>query len=230
MSTSMESLKPTWMETSWKFLGAPTPSSAKSLKPTSIETSWKLLEGMDSIEVILGKPNPHQQFTDQDNLVPHPLRLPTDECVEILNDAKVEFDVQGAAAVFSTWRVEEEDPLDISNNEIADGICMPEPALNAHIQMRGWLGCLLASQRAISFWNSNSCRSMLKAIGCSKISSTLSVLRERKDRPWLRSFGRRGWDYWQNSIKSTIRMPIPSPQSPWASTPSEIWTPPTSLH
>ncbi|MEW8687545.1 MAG: hypothetical protein AB2556_17155, partial [Candidatus Thiodiazotropha sp.] len=43
---------------------------------------------------------------------PHPVRLPADQWVEILNDAKEEFEVDGAAVV-SSWRVEEEDPLDI---------------------------------------------------------------------------------------------------------------------
>ena len=39
-----------------------------------------------------------------------------------LNDAKDEFEVDGAAAVFSTWRVEREDPLDIGDVEITEGI------------------------------------------------------------------------------------------------------------
>ena len=42
--------------------------------------------------------------------------------VEILDDAKDEFEVDGAAAVFSTWRVEGEDPLDIGDVEIAVGM------------------------------------------------------------------------------------------------------------
>ena len=42
--------------------------------------------------------------------------------VEILNDAKDEFEVDGAAAVFPTWRVEGEDLLDIGDVEIADGM------------------------------------------------------------------------------------------------------------
>ncbi len=51
------------------------------------------------------------------------MRLPADEpCVEMLNDAKDEFEVDGATAVFSTWRVEAEDPLDVSDVEIADGM------------------------------------------------------------------------------------------------------------
>ncbi|MEW8688906.1 MAG: hypothetical protein AB2556_24065, partial [Candidatus Thiodiazotropha sp.] len=64
-----------------------------------------------------------QQFTDLDDQVPPPVRLPADESwVEILNDAKDEFEVYGAAAVFSTWRVEDEDPIDIGDIEIADAI------------------------------------------------------------------------------------------------------------
>ena len=55
--------------------------------------------------------------------VPHPVRLPAYEpWIEILNDTKDEFEVDGAAAVFSTWRVEGEDPLDIGDVEIADGM------------------------------------------------------------------------------------------------------------
>ncbi|KAK3748958.1 hypothetical protein QZH41_006844 [Actinostola sp. cb2023] len=50
-------------------------------------------------------------------------RLPIDEpWVEILNDAKDEFEVDGAIAVFSTWGVEAEDPFDIGDIEIVDGI------------------------------------------------------------------------------------------------------------
>ncbi|MEW8689008.1 MAG: hypothetical protein AB2556_24580 [Candidatus Thiodiazotropha sp.] len=62
------------------------------------------------------------QFTDLDGQVPHPVRLPADQWVEIHNDAKDEFEVDGAAAVFSSWRVEEEDPLDLGDIEVADGI------------------------------------------------------------------------------------------------------------
>ena len=62
-----------------------------------------------------------QQFTDLDDQVPHSVRLPADQWVEIL-DAKDEFEVDGASAVFSTWRVEEGDPLDIDDIEIADGM------------------------------------------------------------------------------------------------------------
>ncbi|MEW8615619.1 MAG: hypothetical protein AB2610_20880 [Candidatus Thiodiazotropha sp.] len=64
----------------------------------------------DLIEEILAElPDPvpeGQQFTDLDDQVPPPVRLPADQWVEILNDAKDEFEVDGASAVFSTWRVE----------------------------------------------------------------------------------------------------------------------------
>ena len=66
---------------------------------------------------------PARPFTDLDDRVLHPVRLPAYEpWVEILNDAKDEFEVDGAAAVFSTWRIEGEDPLDIGDVEIADGM------------------------------------------------------------------------------------------------------------
>ena len=47
-----------------------------------------------------------QQFIDLDDQVSPPVRLPaaeTAEWVDILNDAKEEFEVDGATAVFSTW-------------------------------------------------------------------------------------------------------------------------------
>ncbi|MEW8689139.1 MAG: hypothetical protein AB2556_25235 [Candidatus Thiodiazotropha sp.] len=74
-------------------------------------------------EILAEMPDPAPgQFTDLDDQVPHPVRLPAYQWVEILNDAKEEFEVDGAAAVFSSLRVEEEDPLDIGDIEVADGI------------------------------------------------------------------------------------------------------------
>ncbi|MEW8688587.1 MAG: hypothetical protein AB2556_22465 [Candidatus Thiodiazotropha sp.] len=58
----------------------------------------------------------------RDNLPTWMTRLPADQWVEILNDVKEEFKVDGAAAVFFSWREEEEDPLDIGDIEVADGI------------------------------------------------------------------------------------------------------------
>ena len=69
------------------------------------------------------RPIPARPFTDLDDRIPHSVRLPAYEpWVEILNDAKDEFEVDGAAAVFSTWRVIGEGPLDIGYVEIADGM------------------------------------------------------------------------------------------------------------
>ena len=65
---------------------------------------------------------PQRPFTDLDDQVPPPVRLTADQWVEILNDAKDEFEVDGTSAVFSTWRVEEDDPLDTGNIEITDGM------------------------------------------------------------------------------------------------------------
>ena len=65
---------------------------------------------------------PQGPFTDLDDQVPPSVRLPADQWFEILNDAKDEFEADGASAVFSTWRVEEYDPLDIGDIEIADGM------------------------------------------------------------------------------------------------------------
>ncbi|MEW8688939.1 MAG: hypothetical protein AB2556_24230 [Candidatus Thiodiazotropha sp.] len=71
-------------------------------------------------EILAEMPDPApegQQFTDLDDQVPPPVRLPADESwVEILNESKDQFEVDGAAAVFSTWRVEDEDPSAISRS------------------------------------------------------------------------------------------------------------------
>ena len=80
----------------------------------------------DLIEEILAEllapvPEGHQ-FTELDDQVPLQVRLPADRWVEILNDAKDEFEIDGDSAVFSTWRMEEDDPLDIGDIEIADGM------------------------------------------------------------------------------------------------------------
>ena len=65
---------------------------------------------------------PQRPFTDLDDQVPPSVRLPANQWVEILDDAKDECEVDGASAVFSTWRVERENPLDFGDIEIADGI------------------------------------------------------------------------------------------------------------
>jgi len=80
----------------------------------------------DLIEEILAEmPDLQENFVDLDNQVPPPVQLPADPAeswVELLNDTKDDFEVDGAAAVFSTWRVEAEDPFDIGNIEIMDGM------------------------------------------------------------------------------------------------------------
>ncbi|MEW8688551.1 MAG: hypothetical protein AB2556_22285 [Candidatus Thiodiazotropha sp.] len=74
-------------------------------------------------EILAEMPDPAPgQFTDLDDQVPYSVRLPADQWVEILNDAKEKFEVDGVAAVFSSWRVEEEDPLDLGDIKVADGI------------------------------------------------------------------------------------------------------------
>ena len=75
-------------------------------------------------ERLLPRPlRPQWPFTDLDDRVPHTVRLPAYEpWVKILNDAKDKFEVDGAAAVFSTWRVELEDSLDIGDVKIVRGI------------------------------------------------------------------------------------------------------------
>ena len=85
---------------------------------------WILDEPIpEDVERRLPRPlRPQTPFIDLDVRVPAPVQLPKDPWVEILTDAKDEFEVDGAAAVFSTWRVEEEDPLDIGEVDIADGM------------------------------------------------------------------------------------------------------------
>ncbi|MEW8686501.1 MAG: hypothetical protein AB2556_11875 [Candidatus Thiodiazotropha sp.] len=58
----------------------------------------------DLIDEILAEiPDPALgQLTDLDDQVPHPVRLPADQWVEVLNDAKDELEVDGATAVFSS--------------------------------------------------------------------------------------------------------------------------------
>ena len=86
---------------------------------------------------------PQRPFTDLDDQVPLPVRLPADQWVEILNDAKGEFEVDGASAVFSTWRVEEDDPLDIGNIQIADGMHARAGRLALNARMTDVRGTLL---------------------------------------------------------------------------------------
>ena len=63
----------------------------------------------DLVEEILAElPDPvpeGQQLIDLHDQVPPSVRLPADQRVEFLNDFKDEFEVDGASAVFSTWRV-----------------------------------------------------------------------------------------------------------------------------
>ena len=102
----------------------------------------------DLLKELFGeRPEPRQegqQFIDLDSQVPYLVRLPADEWVEILNDAKDEFEVDGATAVFSTWRVEGEDPLTLVILRSLTS-CMQEPADWPSMlawQMRGQHGYL----------------------------------------------------------------------------------------
>ncbi|KAJ7387317.1 hypothetical protein OS493_004301 [Desmophyllum pertusum] len=62
-------------------------------------------------------------FPDFDVQFPQTVRLPTNgPWIEILNDAKDKFEVDGAVAVFSKWKVEEEDPFNMGDMRIADGV------------------------------------------------------------------------------------------------------------
>ena len=75
-------------------------------------------------EILAEMPDPvpeGQQFIDLDDQAPAPVQPLEAQYVEILNEAKAEFEANSATVVFSTWRVEAEDPLDIGDVEIADG-------------------------------------------------------------------------------------------------------------
>ena len=100
----------------------------------------------DLIEEILAElPDPvpeGQQFTDLDDQVPLPVRLPADRWVKVLNDAKDEFEVDGASAVFSTWRVERDDSLDIGDIQIADGM----HARAGRLALNAWMTDVRATQ------------------------------------------------------------------------------------
>lgn len=61
-------------------------------------------------------------MSDLASQVPPPVQLPAVEWVEILNVAQYGLEVDGAAAVFS-WREEDEDPFDIGDIVIDNGIC-----------------------------------------------------------------------------------------------------------
>ena len=51
------------------------------------------------------------QPLDLDIIVPHPVAWPDEPWVDFVNIAKDEFEVDGAGAVFSTWRVQEPELL-----------------------------------------------------------------------------------------------------------------------
>jgi len=75
-------------------------------------------EILDSME-----PQADPDFIDLDNQAPSPVKIPENEqWVEILNDAKDQFLVDGALACFSTWRVEVEDAFDLGDIQVTDGI------------------------------------------------------------------------------------------------------------
>ena len=96
------------------------------------------------------------------------MRLPVDQWVEILNDAKDEFEVDGAAAVFSTWRVEGENPLDIGNVELADGMHARAGRLALDARM--------ADERAAQ---------LLAALPWGEFILKLKFLREKAEDDWV---------------------------------------------
>ena len=143
-------------------------------------------------ERLLPRPlRPQWPFTDLDDHVPHPVRLPADvSWVEILNDAKDEFEVAGAAAIFSTWRVEGEDPLDIGDVEIADGM----HARAGRLALDARKADIRDTQPGSSLWGRVRSETRfsgrkLKMIGSLKTSLIQSGLRERRARGSSRSLG-----------------------------------------
>jgi len=126
----------------------------------------------DLIEEILAEmPDPvpqGQQFIDLDDRVHPPVQLPADEWVEILNDAKNQFEVDGATAVFSTYRVEVEDPFDIGDIEIADVMHARAGRLTLDARM--------TDQRAAQ---------ILSALPEGKFLLRIKFLRERDEGDWV---------------------------------------------
>ena len=64
----------------------------------------------DILNEIETAPALEQQFIDIDISAPPPVQLPAEPWVDYLSDTKDEFEVDDAIAVFSTFRVEVDDP------------------------------------------------------------------------------------------------------------------------
>ena len=63
-------------------------------------------------EILAGMQHPEEQWHSLDDRVPPPVRVPANEqWGELMSEAMAEFEVDGATAAFSTWRIETEDPL-----------------------------------------------------------------------------------------------------------------------
>ena len=122
-------------------------------------------------EILAEMPNPipeAQQLIDLDDQAPTPVQLPAAkmvEWVEILNDAKEEFEVDGATAVFSSWRVEADDIGDI---ETVDGMHARAGRLALDARM--------TDQRAAQ---------LLAALPRGEFILKLKFLRERAEGNWV---------------------------------------------
>ena len=156
------------------------------------------------------------------------MRLPAGSWVEILDDAKDEFEVDGAAAVFSTWRVEGEDPLDISDVKIADGMRARAGRLALDARMADKRAArLLDSLLEGQFLLKLKFLQELKMIGSLKTSLIQSGLSERRARGSSRSPGTRSLACCLELTVCSTKMPTLSPRLPTASTSSETQTRPT---
>ena len=178
----------------------------------------------DLIEEILAElPDPvpeGQQFTDPDDQVPLPVRLPADRCVEILNDAKDEFEVDGV----STWRMED-DPFDIGDIEITDSMHARAGRLALNAQMTD----VRATQLLAALPESNVILRLRMMIWSLKTSLIQSRLSERSARGSSRSLGTQSLACLPELTACSTKMPTLSPQLPTAYTPSETRTLPTLL-
>ena len=112
------------------------------------------------------------ELDDLDGQVPFLVGLSADDSVGLLTVATEEFEVDGAAAVFSTWRVEEDDPLRIGDIEIDESFYFQigQVVLDARMTDERAQGCLRASFRARFFFGLSFCA--LTPAGSSRISST----------------------------------------------------------
>ena len=177
---------------------------------------------------------PQWPFANLDDRVPHLERLPVYQLwVEILNDAKDEFEVgwhRRGLLYMEGWTRR---PAGCRRSRLTEGIYARASRLALDARMADVRATQLLglSQGSRSFsWESSFSGRKLKMIGSLKTSLIQSGLSERRARGSSRSLGTQALGYWLKSTVCSINMPTPSPQLSTASTPSGIRILPTQLH